>query len=33
VPGADIRLGPVSRLPWPDGHFDAAVCLVRARRC
>lgn len=33
VPGADIRLGPVSRLPWPDGHFDAAVCLDVLEHC
>lgn len=26
-PTADIRLGAVDRLPWPDAHFDAAVCL------
>ena len=26
-PRADIRLGRVDRLPWPDAHFDAAVCL------
>ncbi|HEX3604700.1 MAG TPA: class I SAM-dependent methyltransferase [Candidatus Dormibacteraeota bacterium] len=33
VPAADIRLGPVSRLPWPDGHFDAAVCLDVLEHC
>jgi SAM-dependent methyltransferase len=33
VPGADIRLGSVSRLPWPDGHFDAAVCLDVLEHC
>jgi SAM-dependent methyltransferase len=33
VPGADIRIGPVSRLPWPDGHFDAAVCLDVLEHC
>lgn len=33
VPGADIRIGPMSRLPWPDGHFDAAVCLDVLEHC
>ena len=27
VPGADIRHGRADALPWPDAHFDAAVCL------
>jgi ubiquinone/menaquinone biosynthesis C-methylase UbiE len=25
VPGADIRVGDASELPWPDGHFDVAA--------
>jgi SAM-dependent methyltransferase len=33
VPAADIRIGPMSRLPWPDGHFDAAVCLDVLEHC
>jgi SAM-dependent methyltransferase len=33
VPRADIRIAPMSRLPWPDGHFDAAVCLDVLEHC
>jgi SAM-dependent methyltransferase len=25
TPGADIRAGDASRLPWPDGHFDIVL--------
>lgn len=27
LPGADLREAPATALPWPDAHFDAAVCL------
>ncbi len=33
VPGADIRLGPADALPWPEAHFDAAVCLDVLEHC
>ncbi|GAC1339447.1 MAG: hypothetical protein NVSMB29_06770 [Candidatus Dormibacteria bacterium] len=33
VPEADIQLGPADALPWPDGHFDAAVCLDVLEHC
>ena len=25
VPHADLRVGEMERLPWPDGHFDAVI--------
>jgi SAM-dependent methyltransferase len=25
TPGADLRLGDASRLPWPSGHFDLVL--------
>jgi ubiquinone/menaquinone biosynthesis C-methylase UbiE len=25
APGADVRLGPAERLPWPDGEFDRVL--------
>jgi SAM-dependent methyltransferase len=25
VPGADVRIAPAERLPWPDSAFDAAL--------
>jgi SAM-dependent methyltransferase len=33
VPSADIRLGRVDALPWPQEHFDAAVCLDVLEHC
>jgi SAM-dependent methyltransferase len=33
VPAADIRLGPVDALPWPQEFFDAAVCLDVLEHC
>jgi SAM-dependent methyltransferase len=26
-PGADIRDGVATSLPWPDGHFDLVICI------
>jgi ubiquinone/menaquinone biosynthesis C-methylase UbiE len=28
VPGADVREGVAESLPWADGTFDAAMCLL-----
>jgi ubiquinone/menaquinone biosynthesis C-methylase UbiE len=25
APGADVRVGPAERLPWPDGEFDRVL--------
>ncbi len=33
APGAEIRLGSADVLPWPDDHFDAAVCLDVLEHC
>jgi len=33
VPGADIRQGGASQLPWGDASFDAAVCLDVLEHC
>ncbi|MCU1431213.1 MAG: SAM-dependent methyltransferase [Actinotalea sp.] len=27
APGADVRLGPAERLPWPDAVFDVATAV------
>jgi SAM-dependent methyltransferase len=27
VPGADLRIGPMERLPWPSGSFDVVTAI------